>query len=50
MSIESLEKEIIKKMIAEFENAFLYGEYKKVVSNLMIDSTKPIDDATPYND
>lgn len=37
-------------MIAQFENALLHGEYKKIVGSLMIDSTKPIDEATPYQD
>lgn len=29
LEMQGLEKEHIEKMIAQFENAFLYGEYKK---------------------
>ena len=29
LEMQGLEKEIVEKMIAEFENAFLHGEYKK---------------------
>lgn len=29
LEMQGLEKDIVEKMIAQFENAFLYGEYKK---------------------